>query len=63
MNKPIKEGWKYLANSPKWHYFRDGKSLCKRWMTLSDSGLEQGNNTSSDNCKSCRNKIMNEYEN
>jgi len=45
-------GWTYLFNSPKWHYFRGGRSLCKRWMTFG-SEFEQGNDKSPDNCKGC----------
>ena len=46
------EGWTYLYNSPKWHYFRGGRALCKRWMTFGND-FEQGNDTSPDNCKGC----------
>lgn len=49
------EGWTWLANSPKWHYFRDGRSLCRRWM-LFGSGHDyatEENLTSPDNCKAC----------
>jgi len=49
---PPTEGWTYLFNSPKWHYFRGGRSLCKRWMTFG-SEFEQGNDKSPDNCKGC----------
>ena len=47
------EGWKYLSNAKFWHYFREGKSLCKKWGTFSKEGFEQGNDESPDNCKSC----------
>ena len=53
-----KEGWKNLNNSKVWHYFRDGKSLCGKWMVLSMEGVEQGNNNSSDNCKKCKEKLL-----
>lgn len=46
------EGWGWLTNSPKWHYFQDGRSLCGRWFTFSKN-FEDGNETSPDNCKSC----------
>jgi hypothetical protein len=49
---PPTEGWTYLYNSPKWHYFRGGRSLCKRWMTFG-SEFEQGMDKSPDNCKGC----------
>lgn len=51
---PVKptEGWMYLHNSPKWHYFRDKKSLCKRWMCFGQD-FADGNDNSPDNCKAC----------
>jgi len=60
MKEPNKEGWTWLINSTKWHYFRNGKSLCGKWMTFGNPDLEQGNNNSPDNCKSCRNKLLKE---
>lgn len=54
----IKEGWKHLLNARNWHYFRDGRSLCGRWGTFSDEGLELGNDNSPDNCKKCREKLL-----
>lgn len=51
------EGWAWLINATKWHYFRtDGRSLCGRWMLLSNNATERGNDNSPDNCKSCRRK-------
>jgi hypothetical protein len=49
-----KEGWTYLLNAPKWHYFVGGRSLCRRWALFSTTALESGNDDSTDNCKSCR---------
>jgi hypothetical protein len=51
------EGWTYLHNSPKWHYFRDGRSLCGRFMLLKIPELEAGNEDSSSNCMGCRRKL------
>lgn len=50
-----KEGWTWLANSRKWHYFVDGRSLCRRFMFFAEpkSGYEQGNDDSPDNCQAC----------
>jgi len=53
MTEENKEGWTWLSNSRKWHYFVDGRSLCGRFMLFSTSGLEQGNDTSTDNCMAC----------
>lgn len=57
-----KEGWTWLRNSRKWHYFRAGKSLCKRYMLLKhpSEGYESGNNGSTDNCASCKREILKE---
>ena len=49
------EGWKWIINDNDWHYFKNGKSLCKKWATLSNKGLETGNDSSSDNCIRCKN--------
>lgn len=53
----MKEGWKYLLNSTKWHYFVEGRSLCGKWATFGNDGLEQGNDESEDNCAGCRKKF------
>jgi len=29
-----REGWTWLWNARKDHYFRNGRSLCGRWMCL-----------------------------
>lgn len=57
--RAIPEGWNWLYNTPKWHYFVDGTSLCKRWLLFSiPEKMEQGNDNSPDNCKLCRKKLQ-----
>jgi hypothetical protein len=47
------EGWGYLLQSRKWHYFgTDGRSLCGRYLMLNCT-LETGNDNSPDNCPPC----------
>ena len=58
----MKEGWTWLFNARKWHYFRDGQSLCKKWGLLGSRDLEQGNDNSPDNCATCR-KILKKEKN
>lgn len=58
MSKQLTEGWKWIIESRKWHYFRNGRSLCGRWATLSNAGFETGNDDSPDNCAECKRKIM-----
>lgn len=52
------EGWTWIRNSPKWHYFVDKLSLCRKFMLLQQpNDFEQGNNDSPDNCALCRKKL------
>lgn len=53
----MSEGWTYLLNSRKWHYFINGISLCRKFMLISRPELEQGNDDSPDNCAACRKKL------
>ena len=48
------DGWSWLRNSEKWHYFVGGRSLCGKWMGLRLGELEQGNDESMDNCTACK---------
>ena len=57
------EGWGWLSNSPKWHYFVDGKSLCSKWALWGNPELSQGNDDSPDNCKACQKKLEKRREN
>lgn len=58
MTDTPKEGWGWLLNSRKWHYFLPGgRSICGKWLALGNQTLEQGNDTSSDNCAACRKKV------
>lgn len=51
---PVTEGWKDLINSTKWHYFVDGRSLCRRWMTMSSMGLMKHKGLlQANDCKAC----------
>lgn len=52
-----KEGWTYLINSTKWHYFVDNRSLCGRWALWGNDELELGKDDSPDNCKACMSKL------
>ena len=55
-----KEGWTWLTNAIKWHYFREGQSLCKKYMLLGSGELELGNNNSPDNCAACKKVLIKE---
>jgi hypothetical protein len=57
------EGWTWLINSKKWHYFREGKSLCKKFLLLQYPEFEQGNDHSPDNCKQCIKQLEKEKTN
>lgn len=47
-------GGRGCSTGRKWHYFRDGRSLCKRFMLLGRGEFESGNEASPDNCAACR---------
>jgi len=49
-----REGWGWIRDTRKWHYFVDGRSLCGKWMGLGLGELEQGNDDSPDNCVACK---------
>ena len=50
------EGWVSLLNSPKWHYIRDGMSLCRKWVYFGKEFSDcDAPNTPTD-CKTCRKK-------
>lgn len=51
------EGWTWLVNSRKWHYFINGRSLCGKFLLLVVPELEQGNDDSPDNCVICRREL------
>lgn len=55
------EGWVCLANSNKYHYIRDSRSLCGKWMYLGNI-FYADEFESPDDCKSCRNKLKKEKE-
>jgi hypothetical protein len=61
-NEP-KEGWKILLGATRWHYFRAGQSLCRRWAELSHSGMDPKTFKSPDNCKVCYDKRIKEIAN
>lgn len=55
----MSEGWTYLINSPKFHYFRDSVSLCRKWMYSGpDNHLQpEDGKPSKNDCKVCRRKM------
>lgn len=52
--KEEEEGWTWLMNSTKWHYFRGGRSLCRRYMVLGRPEFEGDSPNSPDNCRTCQ---------
>jgi len=58
----MNEGWTWLINSRKWHYFRDSRSLCGKFALFDpmSGDLERGNDDSPDNCAACKRKLEKE---
>jgi hypothetical protein len=49
------EGWNWLYDSKKWHYFTvDGKSLCGKWLLGWRAESQQGDDDAPENCGTCR---------
>ncbi len=57
------EGWKWLINSTKYHYFRDNRSLCGRYGVFSMGDVTPDNGVNADDCKCCRKKLDKEKSN
>jgi hypothetical protein len=56
-----REGWGLPGMySRKWHYFKNGISLCRRFrdILLQNEELETGNDDSKDNCATCKRKLQ-----
>lgn len=52
------QGWKFLYNAPKQHYFKAGRSLCGRWMTFGHGDcIEDDGKPQHDECSACRRKL------
>ncbi len=57
------EGWTWLYNSKKWHYFRNGKSLCSKWELLRHPSDGYSTDADSpDNCAECARRRAKELE-
>ncbi len=53
---PQKEGWGFPPNSRKAHYFVNSKSLCGKWLWLSNK-LDPAGETSPDDCALCTRRL------
>jgi len=47
------EGWAWLTNVTKRHYFVNGRSLCKQWVRLGELELLTKYDDIQENCKRC----------
>jgi hypothetical protein len=53
------EGWGFPMLSKKAHFFRNGISVCGRWMFMGKLDAETGVR-SPDDCKACTKKVLKE---
>ncbi|HET9023873.1 MAG TPA: hypothetical protein VFN64_04835, partial [Burkholderiaceae bacterium] len=51
------DGWTWLWNARKWHYFVGGRSLCGRWLLLATADCRDYAEPSPDDCRACRRKL------
>lgn len=59
---PKVEGWTWTHGGKKWHYYRQGRALCRRQMLLihPSEGYELGVDDSPDNCAECARRLAKE---
>lgn len=55
MADKLTEGWGYMSNAVKGHYFKSNRSLCGRWIFFGELDADDGVARQSD-CLSCRKK-------
>lgn len=60
ISKKNNEGWSWLVGFTKWHYFRNGRSLCGSYTYSGSIGLRQENDDAPDKCGSCRRSLLSE---
>lgn len=53
MGKKSPEGWVWLYNTSNYHYFRNGKSLCKRWVVPTTPKFVEREVDRTYNCQLC----------
>ena len=62
----LKEGWTWVENSKKWHYFQsDGRSLCGKFglFRTMNGSLEDGSAVSDGmKCAACKRKLLRHVE-
>jgi len=56
MEDETREGWGPTTGT-KWHYFAGFRSLCGKYAWMGKGGLQQGNDSSTDNCLACQRKL------
>ena len=57
----LKEGWAESYGSRKWHYFVDGRSLCRNFGLIGNELLKEGQDNSPDNCTACKRELARKY--
>lgn len=60
MPENFNEGWTWLVGFTKWHYFRNGRSLCGSYTHSGSIARRQENDDVSDECGSCRRSLLSE---
>lgn len=55
-----REGWTWLWNAPKEHYFREGRSLCGRWLCLGSDLYPHPSEVRGKVCSTCLKKLERE---
>lgn len=53
----MNEGWAAPLRARKWHYFVEGRSLCRRWVYLGNCEADDKGLRSSEDCVVCIRKL------
>lgn len=58
----MNEGWCWPVASRKAHYFKNGRSLCNRWMYFGqlDKNQKTGTAPGPDDCRECHSRLVKE---
>lgn len=62
MAKKAKEGWWMTKKTPRYHYFRDGRSLCGFKLNVKATLSPDGWADDPNDCRICRKKLRAEQD-
>ena len=52
------KGWKESLFNNKYHFFINGQSLCRKYVTFNSNGYYKNIDDNPNNCKECKDKLI-----